>query len=365
LNKTTANFLIILGIILIVLPMAIGAPTQTITSASFSDGFESGSTNNWTYTMGATVASSPVYAGSYSLKCVSGPTPSDVIYDTSGASAIELMLYLPNAPTGWVDTNFLYFLTSSGSENDGCQVQYTSDGAGNVGFEMYSNGAWSTFPYSIQSATWYKIALVANFAGNNYALWVNDQWIGGVSVNIAGLTSSRVFVGSVWGSPDTFYIDNVVIGTGFSIGYEPSPTPTPTLMPTPTPTATLPPENGGGDNPPQGDVQSVYIEVLGSNNQSIVTDVYITAYQGGTPSYTGTSPWTLPLYPGHYLATVNVNGVSYTSSFEVASSSVTVIIHVASDSPSPPRLNNSEWVMLQVAGAVIAVFGVVMRRKKR
>jgi hypothetical protein len=235
-------------------PTPTPTPTSTPTSTSvFSSGFENGF-NSWTSTSGGvSVVSSPVYSGSYAMKCS----------DSWGSLAT---VSIGTQSEAYTEAEFNFDRNFAGSQT---LIAYFN-GNGNpsvlMGIFVQSGKVFvfvedklPSYSYSqyqltgVTPGTWYKFALDAS--ATSATLYVNDQKLGGISqANIPA--TATVKIGTFWGDGSytgNLYIDNVQIGSssGSTSTSNPTPTPSasPTSTPTPTPTPTSAPTFSGGSLP--------------------------------------------------------------------------------------------------------------------
>ena len=191
----------------------------------FSSGFEDGF-NGWTATHGGvSVVSSPVYSGSYAMKCS----------DPWGSQAIESVGTQSETYTSaefWFDQSFV------GSQS---LIAYF-DGNGNptvsMGLSVQSGNVFAfvqtnlpSYTYSqyqigyLSSNTWVKFALDAS--ATSATIYLGDQQLTSISQNNIPATAS-VSVGMFWGDGSyagNLYVDNVQISTS------PPPPPLTTTLP--------------------------------------------------------------------------------------------------------------------------------------
>jgi hypothetical protein len=195
-------------------PTPTPTPTSAPTGASvFSSGFEDGF-NSWTSTSGGvSVVSSPVYSGSYAMRC-SDPwgslaTKSIAIQSETYASA-EFCFDKSFVGT---QTLITYY---NGNGNPSVSMGLTVQGGRVFVFVQAILPSYSYSQYQltgVTSGTWYKFALDAS--ATSAAVYMNDVKLVGVS-QASIPASAMVKIGMFWGDGSytgNLYVDNVQIGT--------------------------------------------------------------------------------------------------------------------------------------------------------
>jgi hypothetical protein len=234
-RKTTALCIGILFVISIFATPNVHAAPSGVASV-FSSGFEDG-LSSWTATYGGvSVVSSPVYSGSYALKCTD-PSASRV-FRTVGSlvkTYTEAEFYFDRAVAG--SETFIAYLNANGNPTASMGLSVQSGVV--YAFVQTSLPSYSYSQYrlaGITAGTWTKLALDAS--ATSAKIYVNDVQVASVSQANIPATAS-VIVGMFYGDggySGNLYIDNVQVGSSSASSSTPASTPTPTPSPTPTPT---------------------------------------------------------------------------------------------------------------------------------
>ncbi len=354
-SKKTANLMIVIGLLMILLPIAFASDTLTISNVFFSNGFENGFTG-WTTTYGSpSIISSPVYAGSSAMKA------------TDGSQAYQWITQ-PLSST-YADAKFRFesFVGNEGfialfDQADAPLAAIYLDKRG-TDFYLAINLYLPTYQYAeaqinIQDNTWFTLGLEVN--QNNCVGYYNDA----ATVNIASAnipTANAASIGMFWGDGQQNYVfvDNVQIGSTSGSSPTPQPTtqPTPTTSPTPipTPVPSQPPNtyklvvdvSGQGTVTPSVGThyypigESVIISATPADGWQFVTWVYNDGNTNDNPTVT---------------LTPTTSGLSVTAEFTQINPS-----H-PDPTPNPPNLTGDNWLIIQVLGALLAIIGVVQRK---
>ena len=225
LKKPAALCISVLFIISIFATFTAHASPTFIFSSGFEDGF-----NSWTATSGSvSIVSSPVYSGSYAMKCS----------DSYGSTAT---VYLGTQIETYTEAQFCFSQDVAGSQT---LIAYFNDaGTPTVSLGISVQGgraylfvedklpsnSYAQYPLSgVVPGTWYSFALDAS--ASSASIFVNGAQVAGVSQpNIPATATMRI--GIFWGDcvyTGNLYIDNVQVAS--ASGSTSSSTSTPTAPP--------------------------------------------------------------------------------------------------------------------------------------
>jgi hypothetical protein len=377
-KKKVANFLIILGyyfiIISILFEVAIAAPS-VISASAITNNFESGlqfngSSWTWISTPAPEIVTSQRFEGTHSLKAYED----HVNFYYGGGAQIACGFAEPTGGTYFqlrimFDTDFdLYSIDqicfmSVGNKN-GASLYLMGDGVGNL-FLVLS----TTLPYKaqysynltgqLQTDNWYLFALYVdrNSNGNIQAFFGDVKVIDSASGDNTAMDSTVVNCGWCWGNhAGNIFIDDVQI---CELGLETNPLPNPTLNPISTPTSTS-----------QHIVTLTFGAIIGGsvtlgwtgNDTVLVSSDSVYSISSGVEL-------TIEAYPdnGMRLARWRISGETAAENPQIwtinANATVNVVFEPEFEPPSP--LTMFFIRIVEMAGVVVAVLGVIKRRRAK
>jgi len=374
-KKKVANFLIILGYYLIVIPILFEVAIATqgrITTSATTNNFENGldfANAHWTWisTPAPEIVTSQHFEGTHSLKVYEDPTN----FNYGGGAQIACGFVEPAGGTYFqlrmlFDTDFdLYSIDqvcfmSVGNKN-GASLYLMGDGVGHLSLVLSTALPYKAqYSYDLtgqlQTNTWYMFAIYVdrNSNGNIQVFFGDVKVIDSASGDNTAMDSTIVNCGWCWGNhAGNIFIDDVQI---CELGTEINPHPNPTLNPISTPTST--PQHiatltfgaiiGG----------SVTLGRTGSDTVLVSSDSNFTVSSG--------VELTIVAYPdnGMRLARWRISGETATDNPHTwtinADTTVNVTFEPVIGPPSPITMFFIR--IIEMAGVAVAVLGVIKRR---